>query len=444
MTVPKRNFIENLSEFLYRKDIIIRSINRKDIKRRLLGCSLPVGWKLQTSDPISEGEHNLRDQSIKIASIGQSHIDAAWKWRKEDTRIKKITVTFDRALAHMNMYPDFTYTQNQVIYYEWAKNYYPEMWQGIKKRIKEGKWEAVDGAWVEQDVNIPDGESLIRQRLIGQRFYLEEFGFMSDIAWMDDVFGFPLVLPQILAKTNAKYFLTNKFCYNEVNRFPYHTFIWKAEDGSEVLAYWMQHKNNWHKYLKTFRELSILMKDPQDHELNYMSDFDSLKTHIKDEFLPIIGNVYGEGDGGHGPRPLQVLEELCWQKDGFVKLMNMAQFFSLLEAYRNELPIWNDELYLENHQGTLTSIHMIKENNKTAEVLLHNLEYLNTLNVVAKGINYQPELTELWKIMLFCQFHDVLPGSSIPEVYRDCAKDYAYVYYGLTVFAMILMHIFNL
>ncbi|MBD3350323.1 MAG: hypothetical protein GF364_02450, partial [Candidatus Lokiarchaeota archaeon] len=213
------------------------------------------------------------------------------------------------------------------------------------------------------------------------------------------------------------------------NKWPYHTLIWRGPDNeSELLLAWNQHKNNWHKYLKTFRKLSVLVKEGENVVANYLSDFEEIEKKLSDDYLPIIVNVYGHGDGGHGPRPLEIIEEICWDDENLAKMGTMRDLFNALEPYRARLPIWQDELYLENHRGTLTSVHMIKENNKTSEVLLHAIEMLNSINVLQGGTNYQPEITELWKPVLFCQFHDVLPGSSIPEVYRDCAEDYKGVY----------------
>nr|MDO8111733.1 glycoside hydrolase family 38 C-terminal domain-containing protein [Candidatus Sigynarchaeota archaeon] len=412
MTLPKKSRVESLLEWGYKHHFIVPGLMKNSFKARVANSPVFVDWK----------------EGIKLTCIGNSHIDAAWLWRKEDTRRKKINVTFNRALHHMEMYPEFTYTQNQAVYYSWIKELYPDIWAGIKKRAKEGRWEVIGGDWVECDANIPCGESLIRQRMAGQRFYLEEFGFISEIAWADDVFGFPHAYPQILAKSGARYFYTNKFNYNEVNKFPYHTMIWKSPDNSSVMAYWMQHKNSWARWLKTFKELSVLVKDGEHVELNYMSDFTEVRTRFSDTPLPIIGNAYGEGDGGNGPTPVQVIEQLCWHNQGFSRLGTMKDLFALLEPYRDRLPSWNDELYLECHQGTLTSIHMIKENNRTTEVLLHAIEYLNVINAITGGIDYQPEIQELWKVCLFNHFHDVLPGSSIIEVYRDCAREYQALY----------------
>ncbi|MHA1395746.1 MAG: glycoside hydrolase family 38 C-terminal domain-containing protein [Promethearchaeota archaeon] len=308
---------------------------------------------------------------------------------------------------------------------------------------------------------MPSGESLIRQRIAGQYFYLENFGFMSEIAWLDDVFGFSFQLPQILAKCNAKYFLTNKFCYNDTNKWPYHALRWRGPDGSEVILTWNQHKNNWQNYLTTFRDLSVMFKkeiNPEDFVMNYMTDFEkvaTVKKNFDDNFLPYTVNVYGHGDGGHAPRLLEILEQLCWEDNKLVKLGTMKDWFEIIEKFRDRLPIWQDELYLENHRGTLTTINMIKENNKTSEVLLHAIEFLNVINLLIElkktnqqkekksnptsissdgcncsngMIDFQSDISELWKPVLFNQFHDVLPGSSIIEVYRDAAQDYKRVY----------------
>ncbi|MEX2755448.1 MAG: alpha-mannosidase [Candidatus Sigynarchaeota archaeon] len=408
MALPKKTRLEWLLEWGYRHNLIVPRIMRGSFKARTANSPVLVDWK----------------KGVKLLSVGNSHIDAAWLWRKEDTRTKKINVTFDRALLHMSMYPEFTYTQNQAVYYAWTKELYPAIWHGIKRRHGEGRWEIVGGDWVECDANMPSLESLVRQRMAGQRFYLEEFGFVSEIAWADDVFGFPHCYPQILAKSGAKYFYTNKFCYNEVNKFPYHAMLWRSPDGSQVLMYWMQHKNGWARWLKTFKELSVLLKPGESVQLDYMADLDKARASFSDEVLPVIGNMYGHGDGGNGPKPAEIIEQLCWHRQGHAKIGTTAELFSMLEAFRDRLPAWNDELYLECHQGTLTSIHMIKENNRTAEVLLRAIEFLNVLGMLAGGKDRQPELRELWKICLFNQFHDVLPGSSIPEVYRDAAREY--------------------
>jgi alpha-mannosidase len=408
MTLPEKTRLESLLEWGYKHKFLVPRIMRSSFNARAGNAPVRVDWKT----------------GIKLLSIGNSHIDAAWLWRKEDTCTKKINVTFDRALMHMAMYPEFTYTQNQAVYYAWAKELYPDIWQGIKQRFKEGRWEVLGGDWVECDANIPSGESLIRQRMAGQRFNLEEFGFVSDIAWADDVFGFPHCYPQILAKSGARYFYTNKFCYNEVNNFPYHAMLWKSPEGSRVLMYWMQHKNSWAKWLKTFKDLSVLLRPGASVELDYMADLDKARASFSDEVLPVIGNMYGHGDGGNGPKPAEIIEQLCWHHQGLAKLGTTKELFALLEPYRERLPVWNDELYLECHQGTLTSIHMIKENNRTAEVLLRSIEIMNAFSAMAGGVDRQPEIRELWKICLFNHFHDVLPGSSIPEVYRDAAREY--------------------
>ncbi len=408
MTLPEKTRLESLLEWGYKHNILVPRIMRGSFNARTANSPVLVDW----------------NKGVKLLSVGNSHIDAAWLWRKEDTRTKKINVTFDRALLHMSMYPEFTYTQNQAAYYAWAKELYPDIWQGIKQRFGEGRWEVLGGDWVECDANIPSGESLVRQRMAGQRFLLEEFGFVSEIAWADDVFGFPHCYPQILAKSGAKYFYTNKFCYNEVNKFPYHAMLWRSPEGSQVLMYWMQHKNSWAKWLKSFNDLSVLLRPGESVELDYMADLDKARASFSEEVLPVIGNMYGHGDGGNGPKPAEIIEQLCWHRQGLAKLGTAAELFSMLEPYRERLPVWNDELYLECHQGTLTSIHMIKENNRTAEVLLRSIEVMNAFSTMAGGVDRQPEIRELWKICLFNHFHDVLPGSSIPEVYRDAAHEY--------------------
>jgi alpha-mannosidase len=345
----------------------------------------------------------------------------------------------------MQKFPRFTFSANATIHYEWIDDVSPQTFIDIKTAVENGQWELVGGDYVESDVNLPNGESLIRQRLIGQRYYLKHFSKLADIAWMDDVFGFCPNLPQIIAKSGGKFFYTNKFCYSHYSiqfpeespkytggeKFPFLHFRWQSPDGSEILCTWAQHKNNFHKHLQHFTKHSRTVKDSVDNKFDYSMNWKEIDNKCSNEVVPLIVNVYGLGDGGMGPRPLEILEQMVWEDLGYVQNGPIRNFFKLLVPYRDRLPIWKDELYLENHQGTLTSVGMIKENNHTAEILLNFAESLSVFSGALGGDHFQDEFEDNWKSVLFLQFHDVLPGSSICEVYRDAAEEYNLVFHHL-------------
>jgi alpha-mannosidase len=428
----KETFYEKLLiNFAFpRKTKLMYKIMTNILKSKLLDSSVSINYKKRNDDK----------PSITVVSIGNSHLDSAWLWRKEDTREKKIEATFSRNVHHLSSgkFPSYSFTANAVQHYEWIRDDYPDLFNEIKKYITDGRWDVVGGDWIEMDVNLSDGESLIRQRLIGQRFNLKEFQKLAETAWYDDVFGWSHSLPQILVKTGCVNFYTNKFCYSDYSvqfdensldyagkeKFPFFHFNWRSKDQSSVLVTWAQHKNNFHKHLKNFLKHSRTVKKDITNKFDSTMTWQKINAALSDEIVPYITNVYGAGDGGMGPRPLEILEQEVWEQEGYVRNATIGEFMSFLKPYVDRLPIWEDELYLEGHRGTLTSVGMIKENNHTAEILLNQAESLSVFAGLLGADHFQDEYYGIWKLILFLQFHDVLPGSSIAEVYRDAAKDY--------------------
>ena len=365
-------------------------------------------------------------QQFSIFLLGQSHIDAAWLWRRYNT-VEKCRFTFTQAIDHIKKYPAFIYAQSAPQYYLWTDDYFPELAQEIEKAIKEGRWEIVGGNWIEPDNNLPDGEAFIRQRLYGQRYYLEKFGKMSQVAWIPDSFGFNWNLPQILAKTGARYFITTKILWNDTNKFPFNVFLWQAPDGSQVLSYlgirgYGSFPKPYLEDLEKFEKQNRLLKER--YVFDSKRDVASLNDLFTDDYVSEIAYIYGAGDGGHGPTPKEVNSALILSSMRPWKHEKISHYFQQLEKYRNKLPIWNDELYLEYHRGTYTSQAEVKRLNRESEVLLLSAEKFASL---AKLFGYpypQEDLDQAWKILLLNQFHDILPGSSIPEVYVDAKRDY--------------------
>ncbi len=329
---------------------------------------------------------------------GHSHIDVAWLWRIQESE-RKSARTFANNLALMDVYPEFTFTQSQAVVYDMIKRNYPELYERIKAKVKNGQWNIVGNTWVECDTNIASGESMIRQLLYGREFFLKEFGVSSDTYWLPDCFGFSHALPQIIKNSGMKYFITTKLLNQDTNRFPHTLFKWKGHDGSEILAL-----NQRSHYQGDF--------DPaQVHTASYKND---LKGVMKTAF-----GMFGYGDGGGGST-YRMLENAKRLKNfpglPSTSMGHPQEFFSEAEKIRDELPTYCDELYYENHRGTYTSQGFIKKGNRQSEFLLTRIEMAKIF-----GGGYSVEdLKDMWLKLLTNQFHDILPGTSIHEAMEDC------------------------
>lgn len=345
--------------------------------------------------------------------IGQSHIDIAWLWPVRET-VRKTSRTFSTVDALMNEYPGYKYAQSQPQLYAFLKEHDPELYSRVKQRIAEGRWELVGGMWVEPDLNIPSGESLMRQMLYGQRFYQEEFGLTSRIEWLPDTFGYCASLPQILKHGNMDYFMTTKLGWNDTNEFPYSLFHWVGIDGTAILSYHNHGVNE-----------NTLPKDIHDHWQAYRE-----KTAHPEQML-----LYGHGDGGGGVTR-EMLEYI-----GRAELMvgqpasrysTASEFFEEIERRQPRLPKWHGDLYLELHRGTYTTHGRNKRSNRKAEVLYREADLWNA--IAGPGMEQRQRtdvlgmLHEGWKLILLNQFHDIIPGTAITESYETSDKEYEQVF----------------
>lgn len=342
--------------------------------------------------------------------VGHSHLDTAWLWPIAETW-RKSARTFSSVLNLMDQYPEFNFMQSTPYYTSVLKERYPEIFGRIKVRVSDGRWEPNGAMWVEPDCNIPSGESFVRQLLVGQNATREMFGYTSDTLWLPDVFGYSAALPQILQGSNVKYFCTTKLSWNDTNRFPYDTFVWKGIDGSSVIS----HFNTIHCW-----------PDPETLNKQWM---EVQHKDIQDRRLTAIG--YGDGGGGPMAEMIEI-SRLVENLEGCpkVKFSSVSDFMQGVEAELKDLPEWCGELYLELHRGTLTSIAQVKRDNRKAEIGYRNAEFLSTLAGI-KGASYPKErLLDLWKKLLLNQFHDILPGSSIArvnheaiEAFKECLEE---------------------
>ncbi|WP_338678455.1 alpha-mannosidase [Listeria ivanovii] len=374
---------------------------------------------------------------VKVSAIGHTHIDVAWLWRLKHTR-EKAARSFSTVLHLMEDYPEYLFLQSQPQLYAYIKEDYPEIYEKMKAKIKDGTWEADGGMWLEADCNIPSGESLVRQMLYGQKFLREEFGKPSSFLWLPDVFGYSWALPQILRKSGIKTFMTTKISWNQYNQMPHDTFQWRGIDGTEILTHFITapEKNS---HISTYngkmtaRELAGLWTKYQDKDINQ-------------ELLL----AYGYGDGGGG-----VNREMLEMRRRYDKMPGIPEvqpksatdyFHDLHETIEKTdqyVHTWNGELYFEYHRGTYTSQAFTKKMNRKLELGLRDSEWLSVLAYLKQGAPYpRGKLAGIWQILLRNQFHDIIPGSSIKEVYDDALIEYTEAMTGNT--ALITEQLRNL
>lgn len=351
------------------------------------------------------------DSSLSFYAVGHAHIDLAWLWPIRETR-RKGGRTFSTQLELMDAHKDYVFGASQAQLYDWVKEDYPQLYGRIKEKVREGKWELQGGTWVEPDTNIPSGESLVRQFLYGQRFYREEFGETMKILWLPDVFGYTAALPQIIKKSGCDYFQTIKLSWSRVNKFPYHTFNWKGLDGSEVLV----HMPPEGTYNSACLPHSIVKAAN-----NYQ------EKGLCDSALCLFG--IGDGGGGCGPEHLERIKRIKNLPNLYpVKPAKAIDFFEHIVKSAEKYPTHRGELYVEAHQGTLTTQAKTKKYNRKIEVLFHDAELLSVIAFIKNNAEYpRKDFEILWKEFLLYQFHDILPGSSIKRVYDECEERYAVI-----------------
>ncbi len=347
--------------------------------------------------------------------FGHAHLDLAWLWPAAETD-RKCGRTFASQLTLMGEYPEYKFLQSQAWLYERAKELYPDVFERVCEAVKRGQWVADGAMWVEADTNLPCGESLVRQFLYGKQYFKETFGVESRLMWLPDVFGYSGALPQIMKGCQVDYFSTQKifWTYEGGECFPYNWFWWKGIDGTSVLSYIHNDYNS--------------QTDPK-------SLTDRWKERVqKDGFHSKRLTPFGWGDGGGGPVRMHI-EYLRRQADlqGSPKCVTEAPevFFDEMagdKAALAQVPTWVGELYFQAHRGTYTSQAKIKKGNRRSEHALHELEFWGAAAALLHGAAFSPKVAApLWKEVLFNQFHDIIPGSSVHQVYQEAEAVHARV-----------------
>lgn len=363
----------------------------------------------------------VNPNSVATICIGHTHIDIAWMWTVKQTREKAVR-SFATVVSLMKRYPEYKFMSSQAILFKFVKEDAPQLYEEIKQLVAEGRFEIEGAMWVEADCNLPSGESLVRQLLYGKRFFKKEFDKDCKILWLPDVFGYSAALPQILQKSGVDTFVTSKISWNERNKMPNDTFMWQGIDGTEIFTYFLTAQDK------------KLGQEPKNHT-TYVADITPAQVAgawerysnklLNDEVLL----TFGHGDGGGGPTR-KMLEYQMRLKDGLIgcpkaEIDTVTNFISRLKdkALNNKLlPKWVGELYLELHRGTYTSIAKNKRNNRRGEYLLRNIELLS---LIENGEYNHEAINRNWEILLTNQFHDIIPGSSIKEVYDESDESYA-------------------
>ncbi len=347
--------------------------------------------------------------------VGHSHMDTAWMWTIEETA-RKCARTYSSVLNLMEQYPEFTFVQSAPFHAELMRRHYPEIFAGIKARVAEGRWEPNGGMWIECDANLTGGESMVRQFLKGIGYTQEHFGYTPDTFWLPDTFGYSAAIPQIMRGCGLSYFLTTKLTWNETNTFPYDTFLWRGLDGTEVLAH--------------FNDIQC-WPDPRTLRAKLhgggAKDFRSVENYIQHKDVNDRRLIsYGMGDGGGGPQ-FEMIEmaRRCRDIEGSPRAehTSVSRFMRGLETSIVRPPVYTGELYVEGHRGSLTSMHEIKRGNRRAELALRDAEFLAVACGCSGDVEIRKQLHEAWDVLLVNQFHDILPGTSIPEVHDRAMRE---------------------
>lgn len=350
--------------------------------------------------------------AISLTAFGHAHIDLAWLWPLRETR-RKGGRTFSTAIDLMKRYDEYLFGASSPQIYQWTQEDYPELYTKIKKMYDDGRWELLGATWIEPDLNLISGESVVRHLLYGNAFWEKEFGERVNYVWTPDTFGYSAALPQIFKKAGIKFFSTIKMSWNLINKFPYTNFKWRGIDGSEILVHMPPE--------------GCYLSEATPKSVKNVKTVIAQKGQFGESLLP-----YGIGDGGGGPSPYH-LEYLRREKNlpGLCPISQgkMKEFFERFEKRADDFPVWDGEMYLERHLGVYTSAARNKKYNRLMEKALHDAEMLYAIASWEGKCEYpQSEFENIWKEVLLYQFHDVLPGSSIQRVYDESLARYEILY----------------
>ena len=396
---------------------LVRSINAIDFHRKTGKANVGRARELLETQLEALRSAGHAPKPVDVHMVGNSHIDVTWLWTLDETR-QKMGRTTATALRYIDELPDYYFVQSQAQIYDYLREDFPDLFEQVKRRVAEGRWEPIGAAWIEPDCNVTGGESLVRQILYGQKFWREHFGRESRTFWLPDTFGYAWALPQILVKSGLDSFMTQKLTWSETNNFPYGHFDWEGVDGSRIRC--------------TFPQTYVSRTFP-DEIAGFYERFPSKDTTSSFFYL------YGYGDGGGGPVREDVeLGKRLADMPGFPRCRFSTAEPALAAVRENAdrratetgrpIPVWKGELYLEFHRGTLTTHARVKHGNRKCELALRDAEIFSVrADMAGKRAYPAEELEHAWKKVLLNQFHDIVPGTSIPDVYPEVHRLYGEV-----------------
>jgi alpha-mannosidase len=377
--------------------------NKESIKKCRKIAAQYLGENVDSAKVYDSGKQPL------VYGIGHCHIDSCWLWPWAETK-RKVARSWSNQCDLMERYPELNFACSQAQQYKWLKQNYPYVFDRVKQKVKEGRFHPIGGSWVEHDTNMPSGESLVRQFIYGQRFFESNFGDRCQTFWLPDTFGYSSQLPQLCRLAGMSRFLTQKLSWNNINKFPHTTFNWVALDGSQVICH-------------------MPPSETYTAEAHFGDVNRSVQQHKSMDQDATSLLVFGKGDGGGGPtwQHIEKLRRCRGISDNVGRLPrvhmgnSVDDFFDKLETKADSFVTWYGELYFELHRGTYTTQANNKRNNRRAECLMSDLEYLATIaSIKDKSYKYpKKEIDDMWEAILLCQFHDCLPGSSIEMCYDD-------------------------
>ncbi len=416
--------------YLELSELLTKSINLLDLRKP---GSAAYDASLAKAHSLLKNALYLKPKQADavVSCVGHTHIDVAWLWTLAVTRDKAVR-SFSTVLELMRRYPEYIFMSSQPQLYQYVKETAPEIYAQIRQRVQEGRWEPEGSMFVEADCNLASGEALVRQILYGKRFFREEFQKDNHILWLPDVFGYSAALPQIMKKSGIDYFMTTKISWNETNKLPYDTFYWKGIDGTKILTHFIPTQD----YVSQTRSGMSSTEFRTGFTTNYNGMLTPSETkgawqrYQQKKLNREVLCSYGYGDGG-GPteQMLEAQRRMAYGLPGMpaTRQSTALEFFHRLQKdlEGKDVPTWTGELYLEYHRGTYTSMARNKRYNRRSEFAMTQLEILSTLAKTLLGRPYPSQmLLDNWQVLLRNQFHDILPGSAIWEVYEDSKKEY--------------------
>lgn len=365
---------------------------------------------------------------VTVNCIGHTHIDVAWLWTLAQTK-EKVQRSFATVLELMKYYPEYRFMMSQPQLFRYLSEIAPDMYNKVKQLVKEGRWELEGSMWLEADCNLISGESMVRQILHGKRFLKKEFDIDSKILWLPDVFGYSAAMPQILKKSDIELFVTSKISWNDTNTMPNDSFIWQGIDGTEIMTDFITAQD-------FKRNGEFTNETTYVGEINPSMVAGTWNRYQNKEYNDEVLLAYGWGDGGGGPTTdmLEQQRRLSYGLPGLPKTRMSSLSEHLEHTRRNFIsackkigitPKWVGELYLEFHRGTYTSMAANKKYNRISEMLMQRVESLSAILQMTVGTEYPKQrIYDMWDVVLLNQFHDIIPGSSIKEVYEDSHRQY--------------------